>query len=688
MSKVLFISNDNKKSQEVSEILTKNALELVTADVEEVVFDKIKDVYPDLILLDTNFECQDITMLAKKIKLTTQTDNIMFSLLLPSDCDNLELLKTATSYITEPINEKIFISTVMSAIRMKNSLYVLSKNNDDLAKSLYQLNVLYNTSTQFAGSLDREKLVNIMLEGLEKSLSFNMSYILLFNNEYDIKLIINSLHPLSERFEQAVKLRAMISYKALFEKKQMPYAINTDIIKVEKRIKHPYVEYDLPVLNFDNMFAPITIGEKFFGVIEVFREEEFKNEDATCFQTLSKQVSIPLETAILYDEIKQTNTKLENLERMKSEFISIVSHELRTPLTAIKNSLSIMKGGSAGDTTPVMNKFLEIAERNALKLKGMINDLLDLSKIEAGKMQYSFEKSDISIPVESVKNALENLIKEKNINFSLNVEKSLPKVFVDTLRVEQVITNLVSNAIKFTPENGEISVTVNKQKGELLNKEGLCEDSEYIVVSVKDSGIGIEEENLKKVFDKFQQIENSLSRKVGGTGLGLSIAKQLVDAHKGAIWVESVINQGSKFSFAIPILSDMEIFKSALEKEIASAKTNNYSLGVIQVAEKPDDFASLIDDIVSNEVGIVRKSSNVKEYTVNDDGQKAFYCTVMQMDRYALSFVGKKIEGIVNTEPKYKKCDILFSTALFPDDGETVEEIIKKLNNEITKVKV
>lgn len=688
MARVLFITNNKEKAELVQDVLCKNALEVEVVLEEVIIFDKIMAFFPDLILLDVSFNTQDITLLAKKIKIHTQTDNVIFSLLVSQDCDNQDLLKTATSYITEPLNEKILISTIMSAIRMKNSLDVLSRNNADLAKSLYQLDVLYNTSTQFAGSLDREKLINIMLEGLEKSLSFNLSYILLFNNDNDIKLIVNSLHPLSERFEQAIKLRAMISYKSLFDKKQMPYAINPDIISVEKRIKHPYVEYDLPVLNFDNMFAPVTIGEKFFGVIEVFREEEFKSEDATCFQTLSKQVSIPLETATLYDEIKQTNIKLENLEKMKSEFISIVSHELRTPLTAIKNSLGILKGGAAGETTAVMDKFLGLAERNVLRLKGIINDLLDLSKIEAGKMKYSFEKADIMSPVETVKTTLENLMKEKNIVFSLNYDENLPQVFIDTMRIEQVVMNLLSNAIKFTPENGEIKLCVSKMSGSQIDRSDAVDDREYIVVLVEDSGIGIEKENLEKVFDKFQQIESSLSRKIGGTGLGLPIAKQLVDAHKGLIWVESAINKGSKFYFAIPVLSDLEAFKAGLEKQIAVAKSNCYTLGVIKISERMDNSTVFLNDIVSGLINIVRKGVNVKEYIVNENNFKTIYYTVMQMDRFALNFVGKKIDGFVKTEPRYEKCDILFSTVLYPDDEVTVDGLIEKLDNDIIEVKL
>ena len=228
---------------------------------------------------------------------------------------------------------------------------------------------------------------------------------------------------------------------------------------------------------------------------------------------------------------------------------------------------------------------------------------------------------------------------------------------------------------------------IEVQNGKDINRPLIQDDKNYIVVSVKDSGIGIEQENLEKVFDKFQQIESSLSRKIGGTGLGLPIAKQLMDAHKGAIWVESIINNGSTFSFAIPVLDEFEIFKSALEKQMSTAKNNNYKLGIIKIKENNAYNTEFINDLLSNEVNIIRKSANVKEYIVNENSRCVYY-TVLQMDRFALNFVGKKIDSYINTEPKYQKCDILYSTVLYPDDEETVESILTNLNNNITEVKI
>ena len=277
-----------------------------------------------------------------------------------------------------------------------------------------------------------------------------------------------------------------------------------------------------------------------------------------------------MENAILYQEIKDTNTKLEKLERLKSDFISIVSHELRTPLTPIKNSLDIILKGLAGDVSEAAKKFVGMAKRNADRLSDIINDLLDLSKVEAGKMEFRFEKKSVIPTLEYVRSTFEPTAKEKNIELSLSVNPDIPEVYIDSKRMEQIISNLVSNAIKFTPEGGKIEIFTDVIScKDMLNidfyEQTLNEDYDnYAVISVKDSGIGIKKEDISKIFDKFQQIENSLSREVGGTGLGLPIAKQLTQAHQGVIWLDSEPDKGTCFHVAIPVMNEFQIFKTIL----------------------------------------------------------------------------------------------------------------------------
>ena len=693
MSKILLVSQDTQQKELIVNVLTgaKSSATLITSVDESAILNYVEKGQVDMVIIDEDTTSPDTVILAKKLHSSAIKENVAVAALVNYDTCNTDLLRLANVYITKPINEKILCSCVNGSLKLKKAIDTLSTNNSELAKSLYQLDVLYNTSMQLAGSLDKQKLINIMLDGLEKSLSFSLSYILVFNDEHNIDLIINSLYNISPRLEHSLKLRAILSYRALFDKKRIPYNLNVNDIKVIKNIKHPIEEYDLNILKFDNLFAPINVGEKFFGLIEVFRDSDFTQEDTTCFQTLSRQVSLPLENASLYEEIKNTNTKLERLERLKSEFISIVSHELRTPLTAIKNSLEICLSGKAGDVSSIMDNFLNMAQRNVTRLSGIINDLLDLSKVEAGKMDFKFEKANINTPVEFMKNTFDSVAKDKNIDLILEKDDNLSLTYFDNQRIEQVMSNLISNAIKFTNENGKIVVkteNINEadiDKSLIFGVENPVFYKHYVKISVKDSGIGIAHEDLKKVFDQFQQIENPLNRKNGGTGLGLPIAKQLIEAHRGFIWVESELNRGTTFSFVIPVLSEKEKFIVDMEKDISKAKSCSHSLLLLLIEEKKDAENSFISKIREDKISIIRKTSNTKIVYYDEDDNNYLAILIPEADKFAQSFIEKKIESFVVDEQDKEKYDILYSTALFPDVGNSAQDLMssaKKLLKE------
>ena len=689
MSKILLVSQDTQQKELIVNVLTgaKSSATLITSVDESAILNYVEKGQVDMVIIDEDTTSPDTVILAKKLHSSAIKENVAVAALVNYDTCNTDLLRLANVYITKPINEKILCSCVNGSLKLKKAIDTLSTNNSELAKSLYQLDVLYNTSMQLAGSLDKQKLINIMLDGLEKSLSFSLSYILVFNDEHNIDLIINSLYNISPRLEHSLKLRAILSYRALFDKKRIPYNLNVNDIKVIKNIKHPIEEYDLNILKFDNLFAPINVGEKFFGLIEVFRDSDFTQEDTTCFQTLSRQVSLPLENASLYEEIKNTNTKLERLERLKSEFISIVSHELRTPLTAIKNSLEICLSGKAGDVSSIMDNFLNMAQRNVTRLSGIINDLLDLSKVEAGKMDFKFEKANINTPVEFMKNTFDSVAKDKNIDLILEKDENLSLTYFDNQRIEQVMSNLISNAIKFTNENGEIVVkteNINESdidKSLIFGVENPVFYKHYVKISVKDSGIGIAHEDLKKVFDQFQQIENPLNRKNGGTGLGLPIAKQLIEAHRGFIWVESELNRGTTFSFVIPVLSEKEKFIVDMEKDISKAKSCSHSLLLLLIEEKKDAENSFISEIREDKISIIRKTSNTKIVYYDEDDNNYLAILMPEADKFAQSFIEKKIESFVVDEQDKEKYDILYSTALFPDVGDSAQDLMSGAKN-------
>ena len=559
MIKTLLVSDNKSQTEKFQSIFNKNSYDFSIMTDETLIYDYISAETPDIIIIDEEYK--NIKTLNKKIKSICENTIIIF--LISDNKVDKDLIKYANAFFTNDMSEDLILSTLNINLRMKSSLDMLSNSNKDLADSLYRLNALYSTSSQFAGTLDKSKLIQYMIEGMDKALSFSLTCTLSLCTEDKPVLLINSLYELSEELITALKLRVILNYNSLFEGKTLPADITLDNLKVIKQIKYPASRFTFTLFQYDNMFAPISLGDNFFGCIEIFKETAFTAEDSTCFQTIAQQVSLPLKSATLYQELIETNHKLEKLERLKSEFISIVSHELRTPLTSIKNSLDILMSGRCGEITQAADKFLSMAMRNVQRLSGIINDLLDLSKIEAGKMDFNFAPTNINTVIGYIKSALSEVAKTKGLNLITSEAENLPEITADAQRLEQVLTNLVSNAIKFTPENKTIKISsslVNSKDikiNEYFKDSIKLKEGDYIEVCVEDEGIGIAEKDLLHAFDKFAQIENSLSRKAGGTGLGLPIAKQLLEAHRGAIWCDSELHKGSKFYFVIPITTNL-----------------------------------------------------------------------------------------------------------------------------------
>ena len=555
MIRILVLSDRKNECNRFKTIFGKNTYDLSCLSDESMIYDVVSSETPDVIIIDTQLRC--LKNVNKRLKSDCNGSIIIF--LVNENKIDKELLKYANAFLTDDMSDDFILSTININLRMRNSLEMLSNSNKDLADSLYRLNALYATSSQFSGTLDKAKLIQYMVEGMDKALSFSLTCTLSFCTEEEPVLILNSLYELSDELVEALKFRSILNYNSLFEGKKPPFEINSENLRVVKHIKYPANRFTFSLFRFDNMFAPISLGDNFFGCVEIFKEASFSPDDATCFQTIAQQVSLPLKSATLYQEIIEANTKLAKLEKLKSEFISIVSHELRTPLTSIKNSLDILMSGRCGEITQSADKFLSMAMRNVQRLSGIINDLLDLSKIEAGKMDFHFVPTNINTVIEYVKSTLSEVAKTKGLTIITDQDNSIPDTIADPQRLEQVLANLVSNAIKFTPENKTITISSKLVNSKNIHINDYFKDTinlsegDYVLVSVKDEGIGIAEKDLLHAFDKFAQIENSLSRKAGGTGLGLPIAKQLLDAHKGAIWCDSELNKGSEFYFVIPV---------------------------------------------------------------------------------------------------------------------------------------
>ena len=437
-----------------------------------------------------------------------------------------------------------FANQAVIAIENVRLLNELRARTDDLARSVGELQALGEVSQAVNSTLDLEQVLTTIVGRAVQLSRTDAGAIYVFDEERK-EFRLRATYGMSEAMIVAITDRRIglgnanigvaASRRAPIQVADMrtepPSPVNEIILREGYRAL-----LIIPLLRPDHIVGALVVRRKEPG--------EFAQSTIDLLETFADQSVVAIQNANLFHEIEEKGKQLAVASQHKSQFLANMSHELRTPLNAILGYTELILDGIYGEAPQKAQDVLRRVESNGKHLLGLINDVLDLSKIEAGQLVLSLTDYSMKDVLYNVFSAVEPLASEKKLNFKVDAPSEMPKGRGDERRLTQVILNLVGNAIKFT-DTGEIVIKATATNGSFT-------------VAVRDTGPGISQADQGKIFEEFQQADNSATKKKGGTGLGLSISRRIVEMHGGKLWVESEIGKGSVFSFTLPVKVELQ----------------------------------------------------------------------------------------------------------------------------------
>jgi len=436
---------------------------------------------------------------------------------------------------------KTFADQAVIAIENVRLFQELEARTSELTRSVEELKALGEVSRAVTSTLDLETVLTsiashaVQLSGTDSGVIY----------EYDEALQefhLRGTHHMEEELVEAIRtapIRMGEGVTGRAAKSRTPVQVS-DLLE-EQEVGATRIRHITARLGYRSLLAiPLLLDQQILGGLTVWRRESgnFEPEIVNLLETFATQSVLAIQNARLFREIEEKGQQLEVADRHKSEFLASMSHELRTPLNAIIGMSQVLLDTSLKVNEEERTQFLTDIFNGGQHLLKLINEILDLSKIEAGRMEFQLETASLQAILEDIHNTMKPLAAEKSIDLEVEDASGIAPFSMDTARIKQVLLNLVANAIKFTPQAGRIWVRAKFEDGEVR-------------VEVGDNGPGIPADDQERIFLEFQQASMGAD-KPEGTGLGLALAKKFVETHGGNLWVESEIGKGSRFFFTLP----------------------------------------------------------------------------------------------------------------------------------------
>ncbi|MBC7879074.1 MAG: GAF domain-containing protein [Anaerolineales bacterium] len=449
----------------------------------------------------------------------------------------------------EEVNE-IFSAVATQLSDHIENLRLLEQNE----KRAYELATVATVSTTASTVLDPDKLLQAVVDLTKERFNMYHTHIYLADESWNTLLLTAGAGEVGRQMVEAGHAIEMDKERSLVARaaRERKAIIVNDVRSEADFLPNPMLSETRA-----EIAVPMIVGDKVLGVFDVQSNitGQFTEEDANIYTTLASQVAVALQNARLYVEQSATVTQLRELDRLKSSFLANMSHELRTPLNSILGFADVMLEELDGPLTENMANDLGLIQKNGQHLLHLINDVLDMAKIESGKMNLNVEKFILQDVFDEVTSITSSLAGEKSLSLVIEPDSDHDvEINADKIRLRQVMINLVNNAMKFT-EKGRISIRALRENDQVL-------------VTIKDTGIGIPPEQLESVFQEFTQVDTTTTRKAGGTGLGLPISRRLIQMHSGRLWAESsgINGEGTTFYVQLPIEANINEDVSLLVK--------------------------------------------------------------------------------------------------------------------------
>jgi signal transduction histidine kinase len=407
----------------------------------------------------------------------------------------------------------------------------------------HELETVAEVSTTTATLLDPDRLLQTVVDVTKERFGVYHVHIYLADDTWQTLLLAAGAGEVGRKMvaeEHSIALNAEKSLVARAARERQAVIVNG------VRDDPSFLPNPLLPETRSEMAIPMIVADKVLGVFDVQsdRQDGFTKEDANIYTTLASQVAVALQNARLYNEQAATVTQLRELDRLKNSFLANMSHELRTPLNSILGFSDVILEGLDGPVTEQMDNDLRLIGKSGQHLLHLINDVLDMAKIDAGRMNLQPEKFKLNELFKEAINIASSLATSKSLSLVIKEDSDQAvEVFADRTRIQQVMINLINNAVKFT-EQGEVALSARQEE-------------DHVLIEVHDTGIGIPPDQLQIIFQEFTQIDTSATRKTGGTGLGLPISRRLVELHGGRLWAEStgVSGEGSTFYIELPLIA-------------------------------------------------------------------------------------------------------------------------------------